>query len=841
MTDAPPPLTRGEARERADLVHDVRYRIELDVSCGPDWFVSSCTISFSCRRPGEATFLEFRTDEVREVEVNGVPLAPETLTGGRLPLDNLREQNVVRVVGRCAYSRNGEGLHRVEDERGVTLYTQLQPAYAHHVFAAFDQPDLKARFQWTLRTPPAWTVVSNTPLANNDPRVRIFEPTPALPTSVVSIAAGDLAVTELDPIRSGARHLPLRIISRPDLHAFAPLEDLRSTVEQGIAYYEGRFGQPYPFTKLDLVFLPEFNAGAMENAAAIAFDEDEHLSPSAVSQAGRQSRAQVLLHELAHMWFGDLVTMRWWDDLWLNEAFAELLSYEALSEATAWRDGWVGFATMDKSWASWQDQYPTTHPIATAVETAVDAETSFDGITYAKGASVLRSLEALIGREAFNRALRTYFVRHAWGSAELADLVAAMQEQTSHDLDQWTGAWLHQAGIGTVRARRVTTDEGDVLQLDQAFPVSLTVRAPQSLTATAYRLDTGRLRPVRTEQLEIGAAAVHSAPLPPETAAVLLNGDDAAYLRLRLDERSIAALVPALSSVESALERAVTWNALWDATRDADLDLATFVHLFERNILHETSATLSALTYVLRPAFRELVPSTARRHTAQSGGDLLLRLVSAAPPDGDHRRQLAHAAADLCLSPAARAWAADLLDGGAGALSDDAELRWDVIVGLAAGSSDRDETARRVETERRSVPSALAAVRGRQALAAVAHPDAKADAWRAVDSGQLSNAESAWLIRGFRIAWDSALLDPFVDPFFERLPEIWRAGSFEIGRQMMKQLFPFGATDGHDVLARSRALLGRGVLPAPGTRLLIESIDDLERMIRVRRRTALAG
>src|SRR5215472_12541569 len=445
-------LTRDEAHDRAGLLEVVSYRVELDLTAGAETFTSVSTVVFRCARPGAASFIDLTAPAVDEMILNGEPVAADAFDGNRIALPPLADENELRVVARCAYSRSGEGMHRFTDpaDGGVYLYTDLETFDAHRVYACFDQPDLKASFEFTVTAPDGWQVISNMApdiagAPAGDARHWHFPPSPVMSTYITAVAGGPYHV-----VRSEHDGIPLGLYCRASLAAYLDAEEIFEVTRQGLDFYQQTFGRRYPFGKYDQLFVPEFKEGAMENAGCVTFVES-YIFRSRVTDFAREARAETILHEMAHMWFGDLVTMRWWDDLWLNESFATWAGTLAQAEATRWTAAWTTFAQAYKSWAYRQDQLPSTHPIAADIPDIHAVEVNFDGITYAKGASVLKQLVAYVGRENFLAGVRRYFGAHAWGNATLSDLLTALEATSGRDLTAWSAEWLQTAGVNTLR------------------------------------------------------------------------------------------------------------------------------------------------------------------------------------------------------------------------------------------------------------------------------------------------------------------------------------------------------------------------------------------------------
>ncbi|MDP9387379.1 MAG: aminopeptidase N, partial [Actinomycetota bacterium] len=573
-------LTRAEAAHRASYTSRISYDVTLDLTGDEHTFVSDTTLRFSANLVGQPTFVDLDAVAVREVTLNGRALDPKAhdRARGRLPVRGLLANNVLRVVADCAYQHTGVGLHRFVDpvDGKVYLHTQFEPFDAHRVFACFDQPDLKGSFTLTVHAPDDWVVVSNGGVRDRDGGTWRFEPTPPLPPYLAAVVAGPYAA-----VSDRHRDLELGLYCRESLAAHLDADELFELTRQGLDFFEAEFDCPYPFTKYDQLFVPEFNFGAMENPGCVTFNE-RMVFRSRVTDATRERRASTLLHEMAHMWFGDLVTMRWWDDLWLNESFATYMATHALASATRFTDSWVRFSAETKAAATRQDQLPTTHPISADIVDTEAVRLHFDGITYAKGASVLKQLVAWAGADAFREGVRGYFWRHEWGNAELADFLAALEETSGRDLDAWSKEWLETAGVNTLRAD-VDDDAGQYRAVDivqEGQPGHPTLRSHR-VAIGLYRMTGGRLERDRRVELDVAGERTEVPDLAGERVADLLvvNDDDLAYAKVRLDRRSLATIEQHLSALGDSLARNLCWSAAWDMVRDAELATRRFVEL----------------------------------------------------------------------------------------------------------------------------------------------------------------------------------------------------------------------------------------------------------------------
>jgi aminopeptidase N len=837
-------LTREQARARAATVSTHSYRVELDLTRGEDVFGSLTTARFDAV-PGATTFIDLVARRVQAVTLNGRPLdVAEVVDDGRITLGPLAEHNDLTVVADGAYTRTGEGLHRFVDpvDGQVYLYSQFEVADARRVFACFDQPDLKATFELEVTAPLGWTVVSNErpaadPVPGPEHTVWSFPPTPRLSTYVTAVIAGPYHGVPGELTSRDGRTIPLAVWCRASLAPYLDGEEVMDVTRAGFAFFEETFDRAYPFTSYDQVFVPEFNAGAMENAGAVTFAES-YVFRSAVPEATVERRAVTILHELAHMWFGDLVTMRWWDDLWLNESFAEYMSTLAAQRATRWTGAWATFSCREKLWAYRQDQLPTTHPIVADMRDLEDVEVNFDGITYAKGASVLRQLVAWVGEDAFIAGVRAYFDAHAWGNTELSDLFDELEASSGRDLSAWSTSWLLRAGVTTL-APRVQAADGVLVALDllQEAPADQPELRPHRLAVAGYTLVEDRFtRSWRTELDVAGACtAVPEAAGQPVPDVLLVNDGDLTYARTRLDPRSMATARQHLAGFADPLTRAVVWAAVWDAARDGELPATDFVESVTAALPHETSSSLVlVMLRQLGTALDLFVAPERREQVAGPAVDRLLQLAADERTDPDLRLQVVRAAAEHARSTPALDLLAGLLDGSRTlpGLTVDDDVRWELLTALVvAGRAGEEQIAARLQAD----PSATGVRAAALARAAVPTPAAKAAAWDAVvTEGSLTNAQQAATIAGFARTRDPELLRPYVARYFATIEEVWSGRSSELAQGAVEGLFPAGLAGDPavDVLAATDAWLAEHLqAPAAARRLVLEARDGVRRSV----------
>jgi aminopeptidase N len=836
-------LTREEARERARTLAVSAYDVHLDLTTGDTTFRSTTTIRFAAGEPGAATFVDLIAPAVTEVAHNGRTLDPaEVFDGTRVSVAGLAADNELRVVADCAYMHTGEGLHRFVDpvDGEVYLYSQFEVADARRVFAVFDQPDLKATYTFTVTAPDHWRVVSNAPSPEPVP-VRdgvarwAFDPTPVMSSYITALVAGPYHVERGELTSRDGRTVPLGVFCRRSLAEFLDAGEILDITRRGFAFYEDLFDYAYPFSKYDQLFVPEFNAGAMENAGAVTFLED-YVFRSKVPDATLERRAETILHELAHMWFGDLVTMRWWDDLWLNESFATYASVLCQAEATRWKQAWTTFANSEKGWAYRQDQLPSTHPIAADIRDLEDVEVNFDGITYAKGASVLKQLVAWVGLDEFFAGIRSYFATHAWSNTTLADLLATLEATSGRDLAAWSREWLETAGVNTLRPAFEVDPDGRFA----SFAV-LQEAPPQWPTLRSHRLaiglyDRGADGLVRRERVELDVSGAHT-EVPKllgqtQPDLVLLNDDDLAYAKIRLDARSLRTLLAGIGEFRESLPRSLCWAAAWDMTRDAEMTARDFLRLVLDGIASETdSSVLRTLLRQVDSVVALYVAPAHRGDAARRAAAGFERLMRAAAPGSDAQLQFARAFASAATTPEHVDAVAGLLDGTVplAGLTVDTDLRWHLLHRLVAtGRAGEAEIAAELERDNTATGQRHAAA----ARAARPTAEAKQEAWAAVvERDDLPNALQTATISGLVTPDHRHLLEAFVEPYFDAIARVWATRTNETAQSIVVGLYPTVLAS-PALLERTDAWLATAE-PVPALRrLVLEARDGVARALR---------
>ena len=829
-------LTRREATDRAALLSDVTYDVSLDVTGASDTFTSETTVTFACKQPGAVTFVDLDAAQVTAARLNGRELPAEAFTGTRLHLDQLEAANELVVVAQCRYQHTGVGLHRFTDpvDDQVYLYTQFEAFEAHRVYACFDQPDLKAPFSLRVAAPTGWVVVSNGAVlqrpGDGEAGTWAFAATKPISTYITAIVAGPY-----ESVHDRHGDIDLGLYCRASLREHLDPDEIFEITKQGFDFFTAEFDYAYPFGKYDQLFVPEFNAGAMENAGCVTFSES-YIFRSKVTQASRRRRAETILHEMAHMWFGDLVTMRWWDDLWLNESFATYLAYRALVGSTRFTDSWADFSSDLKGWAYSQDQLPSTHPVVADIVDTDAVRNNFDGITYAKGASVLRQLAAWVGDDAFVEGLRRYFPRHEYGNAELRDFLEALEETSGRPLGPWAHEWLQTAGVATLHpVTEVADGRYTRVAIAQEAPASHPTLRAHRVGLGLYDVTDDGIVLRRSVQTDIEGASTDIAELVGEAVPdmLLVNDGDLAYAKVRLDERSVATLHEHLGRLIDPLARALCWSALWDMTRDAELPARRYVRLGAAHAHGEGDiGVLSILLARMHAAVERFGAPDNRVALRQHLAERAWESMDASEPGSD--RQLVWARTFAANAEGDQVGVVrELLSGDleVKGLAVDTDLRWHLLTCLAAlGAADEALIAAEVERD----PTDQGRRRGEAARASQPDPDVKEAAWNAVlDQPEMPLATKRALIGGFNRYGQEELLRPYVDRYLDALPRIWDGRNAEESLLLTEGLYPFTLVD-DATMAMADAALELETIPEPGKRLVAEARDGTRRALRAR-------
>ncbi|MDP4589263.1 MAG: aminopeptidase N [Candidatus Nanopelagicales bacterium] len=839
-------ITRLEASERSAVIQAQTYEIELDLTTRDDTFASKTTVHFTARE-GNSTWIDFIAPKVARIDLNGESLDIGTHDGFRIPLPNLKSHNVLIVEAEAAYMNTGEGMHRfidpVDDE--VYLYTQFEIADARRVFACFDQPDIKATFAFTITAPDHWKVTSNsaTPMPESVrdgiERWR-FAPSAKMSTYITAIVAGPYYEVR-DDYKGKFGTYPLGLFCRNSLAEYLDPEDLFTVTKQGFKYFEEAFDYGYPFEKYDQLFVPEFNAGAMENAACVTHHES-YVFRSKVTRATYEQRANTVLHEMAHMWFGDLVTMKWWDDLWLNESFAEWAAHHASVEATQYTEAWVNFVNQRKSWGYRQDQLPTTHPIVADMFDLDAVEVNFDGITYAKGASALRQLVAWVGEDAFFTGIRAYFKKHAWGNTELQDLLVELEQACGRSLKDWTQRWLQTAGVNTLRPEIVV--EGGkyksvtIVQEPPVSPVGVDqLLRPHHIGIGLYNRTDSKIKRDKRIEIDVDGARTDVPELVGQPVAdlMLLNDGDYTFVKIRLDENSAKTSATGLRDIEDGVARALIWGASWDMTRDAEMSASDYLSMVLNTDLGEIEIGVAQqLLLQARSAIEQFANPANRAANRDALLASLLIALAKADAGGDHQLAFVKNIAGLARTTQHGELLASWLDGSnvLAGLEVDTDLRWLLVSRLvslgvltpAAIDSElaRDNTAggqRQAASAKAGIPTAAA----------------KLEAWNAVvENDGLANALLEATVGGFSQPDQRELLLPFVDKYFDSLADIWETRTNEISQTLTLGLFP-SLLGSPEIMAKADAFIASST-DVGAIRLVRELRDNVNRSLRCQAR-----
>jgi aminopeptidase N len=836
-------LTRLEASSRAEILAVESYEVDLDLTQGPDLFGSTTRVRFSSAKPGSDTFIDAITAHVHSVVLNGDVLDPAKVSDGvRISLPNIQETNELVIVAQGNYTNTGEGLHRFVDpvDQETYLYTQFEVPDSRRMFAVFEQPDLKATFKFTVTAPSYWKVVSNSPTP--EPRdlregvsVWEFDPTPRISSYITALIAGPYVEVRDQLVSSSGRIIPLGVFCRKSLFEYLDAEYIFEKTKQGFEFFEKEFQVPYPFEKYDQLFVPEFNAGAMENAGAVTFTET-YVFRSKVTDAIKERRVVTILHELAHMWFGDLVTMKWWNDLWLNESFAEYASTLATYEATEWHGAWATFASLEKSWAYRQDQLPSTHPIVAEINDLEDVQVNFDGITYAKGASVLKQLVAWVGQEAFMKGVSRYFNKHAYKNTELRDLLVELEAESGRDLRNWSKLWLETAGVNTLKPE-LKSENGVItsFEIRQSALIEHNYLRPHRLAVGFYDFVGQDLKRIERFELDVEGEVTEVTELQGKTspALILVNDDDLTYAKIRLDSNSWITAKDSLSKIEDPLARALVWGAAWDSTRDGEQSSTEFIDLVLSHIALETeSTTMTTLLRQLLTVANLYTHPDNRLNQQLRVADALWSLAEQAQPGSDAQLQFVKFFAQFARSEDQLDKLSKLLSGQKKLekLEIDKDLKWELLSGLAtAGSVTKEQLDLALIDD--NTASGQKAHAG--ALAALPDQASKAAVFsKLVDTNEFSNALTNSASLGFGRVLESDILEPFVEPYFDKVLEIWEKKTYHIAEYLLVNLYPL-ALASPQLAERTREFITQDDIQAKPAlrRILIENLANVERAL----------
>ena len=809
-----------------------RYTVRLDLEGDDATFATDTVVAFRCAQPGANTFIEFIGPAVERIDLNGKTVGAEAFDGGRIRLDDLRDENVLHVSATAKYMHDGTGLHRFVDplDGRVYLHSQFEANDAHRVFACFDQPDIKGAFSFEVKAPAQWTVVSNTPGDRQGDGAWRFPTTKVISTYLAAVIAG-----EYHAVHQQHRDIPLGIYCRQSLAHYLDPDEIGEITRAGLDYFEARYGIPYVFGKYDQLFVPEFSAGAMENPGCVTFSE-RYIFRSRVTQAAHQKRADTILHEMAHMWFGDLVTMKWFDDLWLNESFATYMGNLASAEATRFKKAWTWFAAEVEVAARALDELPTTHPIVADIPDVEAVHLNFDAITYNKGGAVLKQLAAWLGTETFFQGVHIYLERHSHSNATLADFLAALEEASGRDLKAWARVWLEEAGLNTLSAE-VEVDDGRIKSaaVVQAGPELYPVLRPHRLRVGLFDLDGAGLERRRAEEIDVDGERTPIPSLAGERVPdlVLVNDADLAYARVKLDKRSLATIKQSHMALDDDLARALLWGDLWDMVRNSELSASEYVDTSLRSIDVETDpAMLQPLISRVFSAFERFAAPGHRAGLREALARVAFERLQQITPGSDLQLSWANAFIDAARKPQELAWVAGLLDGTTRmpGLVVDFAVRWAAVTALATvGAAGPEVIADELERD----PTDIGRREAAAASAARPAKEAKEQAWEAMTlDDTLSLATRRAIAAGFHRPDQEALLSGYLQPYFGTLLPFWESHDIDEALLFVRAMYPVTIVT-PEVVQLVDQYLERD-LPGPMRRALLEAQDGTKRALRAR-------
>jgi aminopeptidase N len=819
------------------------YQVSLDLTAGDEFFTSETIIKFTCNQPGYESFIDAVGKTVISATLNGQVVDTSNYDGESIFLKNLAADNELIIKMSTPYSNTGEGLQRSVDpvDNEVYLYSQGETAFIRKMYPCFDQPDLKATFTLTAIAPKHWSVISNSPVAEkldlaDDKTQWKFKPTPRISTYITALIAGPYY--SVSDTYVGKKSVPLGIYCRKSLAQHLDPEDIFLITKQGFAYFEDVFGLEYPFEKYDQIAVVDFNWGAMENAGAVTFLERLLVFRSKVTERMYNARANTILHEMAHMWFGNMVTMKWWDDLWLNESFAEWSSYLAMVEATRFKNSWTGFNQERKNWAYRQDQLSSTHPIVTDMADIDTVAGNFDGISYAKGASVLQQLVVHVGRNNFITGLQKYFTKHAFANTTLDDLLVELTEASGKDLTSWVSIWLQSAGVNTLRPSLEIADDKyvsvSVIQEVPTMPVGSTQLRPHRLAVGLYDLNGENITLRKSVELDVSGEKTVVTELAGEKVAdlLLINDRDLSYTKIRFDQRSITTLKAHLGKISDSLTRALCWSAAWDMLRDAEISATDFIEIALTGLSGEDDiATITTIGSQLATAVEIYSAPTKRDSARLRVGNAYEKMLQAAEAGSDLQLQFARNFTSFASSAEHNDLIKELLEGKLAGLKVDADLRWTFVIALAErGLMDKEELSAQLLKDN-TLNGQLSFA---SALAARPTADAKAETWKSITTEDISTSQREAKLAGFMRALHRPLLTAYIDPYFDLLLSIWGKKSYEVASSFVSGMYPIYLTNQVTLDKTINWLNTTGKDGQAGLRRLVsESRDSLSRALKV--------
>ncbi|MGA1158680.1 MAG: aminopeptidase N [Candidatus Nanopelagicaceae bacterium] len=836
-------LSRAEAFERSSILKVDNYNVTIDVTKGEDTFYAKSVIKFKCSNPGASTFIDAVGKKLISASLNGVSIPDQKFSGQSLQLDDLKSENELVIEIEAVYSKTGEGLQRSIDpvDNEVYLYSQGETAFIRNMYPCFDQPDLKATFDFTVIAPSHWQVISNNPVKKSvesgSAKIWEFTTTPIMSTYITAVVAGPYAYVQDE--YKGATTIPLGIYCRKSLFQHLDAEEIFLITKQGFEYFEKVFGLAYAFGKYDQIAVVDFNWGAMENAGCVTFREELLVFRSKVTERMYNARANTILHEMAHMWFGNLVTMKWWDDLWLNESFAEWSSYLALVEATKFTNSWAGFNAERKNWAYRQDQLTSTHPIATDMVDIETVKANFDGITYAKGASVLQQLVAHVGRENFISGLQTYFAKYAYKNTTLKDLLSELEKTSGRRLDPWVATWLQTSGVNTLRPIiKIMGNKYESVSIKQEppkIPVGSSDLRPHRMAVALYDLNDSQFKLRKSIELDVSGELTEIPAFAGEPIAdlLLINDRDLTFAKIRFDEKSVESLKRNLGKLSDGLTRALCWSASWDMLRDAELSPSDYVEIAIAGLPGEDDVTtISAIGSQLHSTIEVYASPKNRDSLREKVANAIEKLLNASVAGSDLQLQYARIFASLAHTVNQGTRVRELLEGKLAGLVVDADLRWHLLLSLVErGLASRAE----VDEELKGDNTLTGQLAHERCLAAFPELSAKEAAFtKATENFEITNWMRLSALQGFARPLHRDLHAKFIDRYFALILDIYNTKSYEESSNIIDILYPSYVATQDTLVKTINWLDGPGKDAHPTLRRhLIESKDALERALKV--------
>ncbi len=839
-------ISQNEASQRAQLISNVSYQVKLQLDPKLDTFGCESVIRFNSADE-TASWIDLIAPKVNSITLNGESLSvSEVFNGARISLPKLASNNELIVKAECAFMNTGEGLHKHTDPQDgeVYLYTQFEVADSRRFMPVFEQPDIKATMQLNVVAPKHWKLISNSPTPeaiNHDSKFNLweFKETKKISSYLFALCAGPYEKFE-DEYQGEFGTYPFGIYLRSSLKEHLDAEEIFEITKQGFRWFESKFKIGYPFEKYDQVFVPEFNAGAMENAGCVTF-RDEYVFRSRTTKSAYESRANTILHELAHMWFGDLVTMRWWNDLWLNESFAEWAAHWASTGATKYQEAWTLFHVQRKAWAYRQDQLPSTHPIAASMPDLDSVYENFDGITYAKGASALKQLVSWVSEDKFLIGLQSYFQKHKWQNTQLTDLLTELSASSGRELNEWSQVWLETAGATLLRPN-IETDsnnlitKAEILQLPPSSPPGLPpVLRPHRLLIGLYELADNKLNCLEKIELDVVGANTEVKDLigKKRPDLILINDDDLTYAKIRLDEVSIKTATNHLNKIESSLSRALIWGAMWDMLRDAEVTTKDFLKLVINGINEESDiGVIQQLLLQLRTAIDMYADRSARSSYLETLAENLKSAWEQSAPGSDKQLAFVRAWSHVAQTKNDLNLIENILDKSfkIEGLQVDPDLRWTLLRRLVVMGIADDL---KIEAELANDPTAMGKEQAAGAKAALPTKHAKENTWNELINNQkLTNSEIHSMLAGFHHVDHLTVLKDFVDLYFNSVSDLWNARTHEIGQSLVTGLFPVTVVEQTVIDKADQFLKNNSDLPTGAKRIIVEQRDSLARALK---------